>query len=289
MNLFKKSTCTVLIITLIFFSFLPLNHSLAKTTSNDSMIILDSTSKKTLPDRFREIKSLNISGSSQFTPLELSNINHKINSPKLYIVDLRQESHGFINNTAISFYNPRLDLNNGFTASQTIAYENKMLSSVSLDKNTTIYSKTTKPLYNILVKSVSNEANIVKHVNLPYVRLSVKDGAIPTPDTANQFVAMVKHQVENSHIHFHCDEGDIRTTIFLSMYQMMKNNKALTFEEILKYQYSIGGTDFTDNRDALEFLHGFYKYTQENKKNNFRVVYSNWIKCPTSKYTETTQ
>ncbi len=42
-------------------------------------------------------------------------------------MDLLQESHGFINDLAISFYSIGKDLNNGFTTEETISTEDKLL------------------------------------------------------------------------------------------------------------------------------------------------------------------
>lgn len=42
-------------------------------------------------------------------------------------MDLLQESHGFINDLAISFYSIGKDLNNGFATEETISTEDKLL------------------------------------------------------------------------------------------------------------------------------------------------------------------
>ena len=79
---------------------------------SETLIVRDSASITGLPDRFRDIPTLNISGSAQFTSEQVTNLRDGINKPNICIVDLRQESHGLVNDYAISFFNPTKDLVN---------------------------------------------------------------------------------------------------------------------------------------------------------------------------------
>ena len=81
-----------------------------------------------------------------------------------------------------------------------------------------------------------------------------------------------------THILFHCDAGDGRTTMFMSMYQMMKNINNLSLSTILNDQISVGGIVLTDNVPRATFLEYFYNYTLENKDSNFETNYSTWLK-----------
>ena len=89
-------------------SALPLNSS----NKNEVLIVSDGNSKVGLPDRFRDIPNLNFSGSAQFTSEQVENLKNAINKPNICIIDLRQESHGLVNDYAISFFNPTKDLVN---------------------------------------------------------------------------------------------------------------------------------------------------------------------------------
>ena len=278
MNFFKKFTFIIIALSLSFYTLSPLNTALSKELQEtDAYIVLDSDSKKLLPDRFRILSSLNISGSSQPTPSQFTTLKKKINKPNLFIIDLRQESHGFINDFAISFYNQYVDLNNGFTTAETMLQEKKDLKSIPLGKEVTIYSRSTRPLYNVFVDSVNNEQTIAKNNNLNYVRFSVKDRWIPDAKTVDDFIYFVKNQVKNSHLHFHCEAGEGRTTLFLSMYQIVKNPNNLSLHEILNYQYKIGGSNLLDEKHKYAFLKEFYTYVQENKNSGFKISYSKWI------------
>ena len=125
--------------------------SLPINALSDVNIIQDSSNTTSLPIHFRKttdiskasalkslningLEQLNISGSGQFTPANLPLLIENIDT-KLPIIDidLRQESHGFINDIAISFANSNNSANAGLTLDEVIEKENKDLSSIKLN------------------------------------------------------------------------------------------------------------------------------------------------------------
>lgn len=246
--------------------------------NNGHLIVKDSDVTTGLPDRFRDLTNLNISGSAQFTPSQIENIKNAINKPDICVVDLRQESHGFINDWAISFYSIGKDLNNGFTTEETISTEDKLLNSIKLNSQISIYDKLGKVLTDITVNSVSNENDAVTKDGLKYQRFAIKDGGIPSTTTIDDFVDFIKNKPEEQHLHFHCDAGEGRTTTFMVLYQIMNNNGNLSLDQILCYQYNMGGIILTDDVDRAYFLNSFYNYVEKNKTDNYSVKFSQWIK-----------
>ena len=136
---------------LLFTSLISSKPLCFTSNKNESIITIDSTSSVGLPMRLRDIPTLNISGSAQFTKDQLLNLKNSINKDNICIVDLRQESHGFINDLAISFYSIGKDLNNGFTTEETISTEDKLLNSIKQNSQINIYDKLGKVLTNITV------------------------------------------------------------------------------------------------------------------------------------------
>ncbi len=88
------------------------------------------------------LDNLNISGSGQFTPpnlpLMLENIDTNL---PIIDIDLRQESHGFVNDIAISFSNSNNSANSGLTLNEVIKKENEDLSSIKLNTPLTLHNK----------------------------------------------------------------------------------------------------------------------------------------------------
>lgn len=263
---------------LLFTSLISSKPLCFTSNKNESIITIDSTSSVGLPMRLRDIPTLNISGSAQFTKDQLLNLKNYINKDNICIVDLRQESHGMINDLAISFLNPYKDLNNGFTTEQTIKAENSLLNKIKIGNTIQLYKHTGIFIKDITVDFISNESQLVTEADMQYKRFAVKDNSAPTPDIVDEFVEFIKNKPDNIHLHFHCAAGKGRTTSFMVMYQAMKNNSNLTLEQLLSYQYNIGGVNLHDNNIQYNFLEDFCNYVQKNKDSNYSISYSQWIK-----------
>lgn len=263
---------------LLFTSLISSKPLCFTTNKNESIITIDSTSSVGLPMRLRDIPTLNISGSAQFTKDQLLNLKNSINKDNICIVDLRQESHGMINDLAISFLNPYKDLNNGFTTEQTIKAENSLLNKIKIGNTIQLYKHTGIFIKDITVDFISNESQLVTEADMQYKRFAVKDNSAPTPDIVDEFVEFIKNKPDDIHLHFHCAAGKGRTTSFMVMYQAMKNNSNLTLEQLLSYQYNIGGVNLHDNNIQYNFLEDFCNYVQKNKDSNYSISYSQWIK-----------
>lgn len=263
---------------LLFTSLISSKPLCFTSNKNESIITIDSTSSVGLPMRLRDIPTLNISGSAQFTKEQLLNLKNSINKDNICIVDLRQESHGMINDLAISFLNPYKDLNNGFTTEQTIKAENSLLNKIKIGNTIQLYKHTGIFIKDITVDFISNESQLVTEADMQYKRFAVKDNSAPTPDIVDEFVEFIKNKPDDLHLHFHCAAGEGRTTSFMVMYQAMKNNSNLTLEQLLSYQYNIGGINLHDNNIQYDFLEDFCNYVQKNKDSNYSISYSQWIK-----------
>ena len=263
---------------LLFTSLISSKPLCFTSKKNESIITIDSTSSVGLPMRLRDIPTLNISGSAQFTKDQLLNLKNYINKDNICIVDLRQESHGMINDLAISFLNPYKDLNNGFTTAQTIKAEHSLLNKIKIGNTIQLYKHTGIFIKDITVDFISNESQLVTEADMQYKRFAVKDNSAPTPDIVDEFVEFIKNKPDDIHLHFHCAAGKGRSTSFMVMYQAMKNNSNLTLEQLLSYQYNIGGVNLHDNNIQYNFLEDFCNYVQKNKDSNYSISYSQWIK-----------
>ena len=275
------SICLCLSITIITnasLNFEKTQNSSENPSKSSTIIRRDNNNKNPLPNRFRNLKDLNISGSAQFNPSQLKNIIKTIDNRDLFIVDLRQESHGFINELPINFYNSESLLNKGFTTKETMEAEKKDLASIKIGSEVNISNKDGKIIDTIKADKVFSEETLVNENNIFYKRLAVRDGGIPTIEVTDEFVEFIKSKPSNSHLHFHCKQGQGRTTTFMSLYQMMYNKDKLPLDEILKKQLDAGGIVLTDSSTRAAFLESFYKYTLENMDSNFKVPYSTWVK-----------
>jgi hypothetical protein len=92
-----------LTIFLLFFTFTA-SQAMAQ---NASFLTFDKseTSKDGMPRNFRDLSVIGINAisSAQFSEDELQKLRQKYPNEKIVIVDLRQESHGFINGKPVSW------------------------------------------------------------------------------------------------------------------------------------------------------------------------------------------
>jgi len=243
----------------------------------DTLLVIDKDKQQPLPNQFRIIPSLNISGSAQFIPSQVENIKNSINKEDIYIVDLRQESHGFLNDIAVKYYSPSKLLNKGFTSAETLADEKSKFGAITPGTKINLYNKRGKLKDTITVETSEIEPDLVKKHGLNYILFATRDGHIPSLEVVDEFVEFVKNTPKTTHLHFHCAHGKGRTTTFMALFQMMNNESGKTLNEILEEQVKAGGRILTNNATRAEFLQSFYDYTLKNSKDNYKIPYSKWV------------
>lgn len=251
---------------------------------NNTNLVLDSQNYYDIPKHFRKstdilntqdnkdlnlsgLNTLNISGSQQFSEYNLPLIIDSIGkSLPITIIDLRQESHGFVNGAPVSWANAKNDANIGLTKDQVLLDEYTKLNSIKLNVPITFYNHK-----NIIVipKKVEDEDHLVNSKSLSYKRIPVTDGKVPLDNMVDYFVELVKSQPKNTWLHFHCKQGIGRTTTFMIMYDMMKNSHEVMADDIIKRQLLLANFDEShiksfNNNERIKFLHEFYKYCKEN-------------------------
>ncbi|MDF2504525.1 tyrosine-protein phosphatase [Clostridium sp.] len=225
------------------------------------------------------LNKLNISGSAQFSEKGLALAKESIGEKvPITVVDLREESHGFLNGNAISWTDDHNKANKGLVESQVLADENERLKKLSEQKTVKIKNTTFD------VKTVENEESLVKRQDMSYVRILATDKEAPSNEAVDEFVNFVKTLPKSSWLHFHCRAGKGRTTSFMAMYDMMKNAKNVSFEDIIKRQYVLGGENLLKNTTIenlkgtrAKLLKSFYDYSKQNN-DNFNTSWSEWIK-----------
>ncbi|QXE17999.1 phosphatase [Clostridium sp. 001] len=226
------------------------------------------------------LANLNISGSSQFSENSLILIKQSLgDAMPIIIVDLRQESHGFINGIAISWSGNRNKANKGLTKEEVLFDENTRLQSILLNKPLSIGNKILIP------KKVEDEEKLVESYGMSYMRIPVTDKERPTNDMVDYFIKFVKSLPKNTWLHFHCKGGVGRTSTFMVMYDMMKNAKNVSLQNIMNRQVLLGGKDLlrdelylmNRSKQRAKLIERFYIYCVEND-DNFKTTWSQWIR-----------
>lgn len=231
------------------------------------------------------LDTLNISGSAQFSESGLSLIKDSIPSNfNIIDIDLRQESHGFVNGIAVSWKNEKNNANTGLSLSEVLSTETKLLESIKIGTPITFYNKNET----IVPKYVQSELELTKSKGIGYIRIPVTDGHTPSDDMVDYFINFVNNQPKDTWLHFHCKEGIGRTTTFMIMYDIMKNYKDVSLNDIIKRQVVLSkmsekSAEGFYSGHHFKFLNDFYNdYTSKNTSamnhDNINNSYDSYIR-----------
>lgn len=270
-----------------------------------TQLVLDMPNQAVLPKRFRTalqplpqhssvsltgLRELPIAGTAQFSEQALLEISKKF-TPPFIIVDLRQESHGFIDGNAVSWYNREDNANQHKSPRQVEQVQQELLSHLKrLSSISVIADPKHNPQQHLQLKNrrVISEAQLAQHHQLGYQRFYVTDHYAPNNEEIDRFIQFISTLPKHTKLLFHCRGGAGRTTTFMIMYDMFHNAKQVSFEDIIKRQGLIGGEDLlalppsNDYRyfiakQRLDFLRQFYQYCRTNH-DNYQTLWSSWEK-----------
>ncbi|HNV86363.1 MAG TPA: hypothetical protein PKL97_05295 [Candidatus Omnitrophota bacterium] len=300
---------SISLITLIF--FLPLGVG-ASEELPEPVLILNSKDRAHLPKNFRTSKDpfrerslytpsreglsgLNISGSAQFSESGFGEML-KVLPAHFVVVDLREESHGFLNGDAVSWFAANNWANRGKNLEEIESDEKArlwqafqagrvMVNQVTRKKSDGGIAETVS--LPVEVKNALTEAQMVFSQHLDYFRLSVTDHLRPTDDAVDRFLAFYKELPKNTWLHFHCRAGAGRTTTFMLMTDILRNARRVELKDLARRQALIGGVDLlsTPPVDELErrwyderadFLKAFYRYAKQYRRSQ-PVTWSEWV------------
>lgn len=304
MNFLKKAalTATVLIVML--------SSALVFAKITHTLLVIDTVNEIDLPDKFRmtsdvlpanlraETEGLNrvhAAGSAQFSSDGLGAALKKIPSRSVVVVDLRRESHGQLNDEAVSWYGPQNAANEKKSTDQIRESETRLLSKLKKARFRWVYQIVEKTDDDFIekthrdfvrVQSVKTEQQVAQDHHVGYKRFYVEDFHAPENADVTRFVNFARQLPENTWLYFHCRAGRGRTTTFMSMYDMMKNAKHVSFDDIIQRQFALGGSDLRELPDKnhfkyryaahrLSFIKNFYEYARENN-DNFSTTWDQW-------------
>lgn len=202
------------------------------------------------PDNFRDAMTLpdhpyRASGSHQLGVADFVRVLNQVvvlrKPRKLYLVDLREETHGFFDGAPVSWYADNDFGNVGMGKDLIVAeeearlkaYEGKstQLFTIEDDSSDDLQQERVVPISytDVGPRSVRTEkevAELLTDVFAPtqveYMRIPVTDHCAPTESTLRdiRYLESMSSGWDNW-VHFHCHGGDGRTTTFLALYDML--------------------------------------------------------------------
>lgn len=246
----KKIFCKVA--TLIF----ALTIFLTAKVSAEGIWRLDGEFTSDMPRNFRIMEDLKISASGQPSMQSLMVLFNELkhhSDGDIYIVDLREESHGFLNGYPVSYYTEK-NLANFFKPRNQIEnIEYELITDMRGQKVDLLpLGNEDKKLFkpkNILVDLATVESEAAEALGFVYQRFPVTDMFFPTPDIVEKFIIFALNVQEKDWVHFHCQAGHGRTTTFTVMYEILKHPEK-SLEEISAGQIALGGSDLLTHNDG---------------------------------------
>lgn len=214
------------------------------------------------------------SASGQFTETSLHLFANRFpNSSAITVIDLREESHGFVNGVPVSWELPNSTWTNfGKTVAQIEADEKERLQAI-LKEGVVVLDPKTQPL-KLIVGDVKTEKELVEALGMHYVRIPITENHPPTDEQIDRLVQLIQNLPEGHWLYGHCHGGRGRATLFAAVYDILKNHQHFTLDEILMRQLLLGGTDLMNIPDdfrhevakqRIQFFRQFYLYAKETK------------------------
>lgn len=246
-----------------------------------------------LPSR-EGLSELNISGSAQFSEKGLHEIKILLGNKKIVVIDLRRESHGFINGLPVSWVLLKGWPNGNCSSDEIQTNEQELLQQALHAKHLNlaiiVKNEGEKHVFSTIIfpKTMNTEQELCHMEGIDYYRIAVDDHKRPLDNEVDRFIALIKSLPHDYWLHFHCKGGAGRTTTFMALYDMMHNARRVSFEDIIKRQWLIGRTSLDcyikpcENKyskefyERLVFLHQFYAYCQSNT-DNYQTTWTSWI------------
>lgn len=241
------------------------------------------------------LENLRASASAQPSITALPELYEKIHElepdAQIFMLDLRQESHGFVNSVPVSWYKEHNAANAGKTSREVERDESERF------KNLRGVETTFEPMGNsdkqrlkpvtMVARFMTTEREAAEKIGFTYVRFAAADMQFPAPELVDDFVTFVANLPDNAWLHFHCHAGHGRTTTFLAMYDIMKNPD-LSLEEICRRQYLLGGSNLLlepegddwyskKSRDRAKKIRLFYDWFQGTRSEQIGLQWSEWI------------
>ena len=139
-------------------------------------------------------------------------------------------------------------------------------------------------------QQLETEQQLVEKLGLHYVAFNGIRHSVHQNQQIDKFVEFVKSTPIDTWKHFHCGAGRGRTTIFLVLYDIVKNADKLPLKDIVERQYMLGGENVFNDKPWINgtwtpkalkarkmLVQKFYDYVKD--PNGYkRQPWSNWIK-----------
>ncbi len=232
------------------------------------------------------LSTLRCSGSAQLSAAGFTALRARlahVPAARLHVVDLRQESHGFLNGAAVSWYARSNWGCVGLAEDEALALERmrlRLLAAaewVEVASAADVKQRKQGAAVEVRPERVEDEAQVLALPPGQYVRLPVADHARPSDAVVERFVRLVDALDVDAHLHFHCRGGKGRTVTFFVLLDLLRSADRLPFAEVLDRQQRLHDYDMRRLpalsaakapaiRERLEFVERFARFARVRRR-----------------------
>ncbi|HXF91000.1 MAG TPA: hypothetical protein VNJ29_03620 [Candidatus Nitrosotenuis sp.] len=129
----------------------------------------------------------------------------------------------------------------------------------------------------ILPQDFVSEEIVARQHGFEYLKFFNTRREPPTSEIIDRIIEIVETLPKDDWLHFHCLGGKGRTTVFMTIVDILKNGKKVSLEDIVKRQYLLGGIDLFDVQvwktkgsytveqltTRKQFVENFYTYVND--------------------------
>ncbi|RUR18712.1 hypothetical protein ELY21_07125 [Legionella sp. km535] len=216
---------------------------------------------------------------------------------QLFIIDLRQETHLYLNGLPISIFYKKDEINWGKTLVEINKEEQNWVNYLSgtnsilihiLGRPVSGFKVPTHPTI-ISIKNTRTEQQTTELGGIGYFRIPVPDYHPPAPEQVDEYLALLKKLPANAWLHYHCAAGKGRTTTFMVMHDIMANGTQVNLMDIINRQMRLGGINVLapsgsisaqpwksqSHKARADFIKLFYTYVHNGIYPN--LSFTQWI------------
>lgn len=238
------------------------------------------------------LDTLNVSASEQFSESQFralaDDLRRLADGKQIVIVDLRAESHGFLNGIPVSWQEMN-NWGNLFLTPEEIEADEAARFEALLGQTIQaigLPAGSSGEPAEITVTSAVTERELVESEGFTYLRLDCTDHTMPTPAEIDAFIDFVKGiDMDDTWFHFHCVGGKGRTGTFMMLYDKMKNPQVSDRDIMYRHAqmgasypiYTGSGANAPMYAEKAEMTPLLYEYVAENHTNGYAVSWTEWL------------
>ncbi len=210
------------------------------------------------------LAELRISGSGRISQSPLKKALADVKVP-IYVLDLQQELHYFINGLPVNWFGYDLKTDKYFVEMGPLKPKPLLRRLLATGK------------FFPTMNDTQTEKQVIEGLGYHYIGGAQLRGRVPQPQEVDNFIQLINSLPKPSWVHFHCSGGNSRTTMAMIIVDILNNGRELSLEDIVKRHVYLGAPDLFD---TTVWTNGTYTKEQLLARKNFIIQFYDYMNDP---------